>query len=271
MSVFDQRHWHHGIREGSVPRQALLGPKEPAPAKVLNVFGKGPFIFGCEHAGNRIPRSLGTLGLAKPELSRHIAWDIEAAQLTEKLSEALDCPAVLQRYSRLVYDCNRTASHPGAFVVDADGSRVSGNENLSAEEKLEREAAIYRPFHNTLSGLIDRRRWEGDRFAYVAVHSFNERVHGKPRPWHVGFLYNQQPAMSRHLIDWFRNNTTYEVGDNQPYSPLDAVEHTLRVQAETRSLPYTMVEVRNDLLRSETQIAEWATLLTRALRSFAQD
>ncbi|EAQ43980.1 putative N-formylglutamate amidohydrolase [Roseobacter sp. MED193] len=271
MSVFDQHPWDIGFQEGSVPRRPLLGAKEPTPAKVLNGSGKGPFVFGCEHAGNRIPKSLGTLGLTKAERSRHIAWDIGAAHLTEKLSEKLDSPAVLQRYSRLVFDCNRTASHPGAFVVEADGSNVSGNENLGKEEKLEREEAIYRPFHNTLSEITDRRRWMGERIAYVAVHSFNDQVHGETRPWHVGFLYNQRSGMSRFMIDWFQSNTEYEVGDNQPYSPLDAVDHTLRNQAETRGLPYTMVEIRNDLLRSERQIAVWAALLTQALRAFAKD
>jgi len=103
------------------------------------------------------------------------------------------------------------------------------------------------------------------------VHSFNDQVRGETRPWHVGFLYNQRSRMSQFLINWFRNNTDYQVGDNQPYSPLDAVDHTLRVQAEVRSIPYTMVEVRNDLLRTEKQIATWAALLARSLRAFVID
>lgn len=74
--------------------------------------------------------------------------------------------------------------------------------------------------------------------------------------------------MSRFLIDWFRRHTDYEVGDNQPYSPLDGVDHTLRVQAEARSVPYTMVEIRNDLLRTNKNIAMWAALLAQSLRAF---
>ncbi|MFG6585662.1 MULTISPECIES: N-formylglutamate amidohydrolase [unclassified Sulfitobacter] len=268
MSVCDQLAWDLRMENSPAKSDRLLCKADPPAVELLNERGTGGFVFGCEHAGNRIPLSLGSLGLSRAERTRHIAWDIGAARLTEKLSEKLDSPAVLQAYSRLVFDCNRTMDHPGAFVVDADGSYVSGNAGLNREEKSRREAEIYRPFHNALSAVLDRRRWVGERFSYVAVHSFNDEVRGQKRPWHVGFLYNQHSAMSHFLIDWFRKNTGYTIGDNQPYSPLDAVDHTLRVQAEVRSIPYTMIEVRNDLLRSDKSIAEWAALLTQALRAF---
>ena len=171
MLVFDQHRRDLCSPEARAKHNTLLGKVDPPPVKLLNEFGKGSFVFGCEHAGNRIPKALGTLGLTKIEQIRHIAWDVGAAQLTDKLSEKLDSPAVLQRYSRLVFDCNRTASHPGAFVVEADGAHVSGNAALSNADKHEREEAIYRPFHDALSGLTDRRRWSGERFAYVDILS----------------------------------------------------------------------------------------------------
>ncbi len=52
-------------------------------------------------------KSLGSLGLPAHELERHIAYDIGAEQVARGLSKRLDAPLVLQRYSRLVYDCNR--------------------------------------------------------------------------------------------------------------------------------------------------------------------
>jgi|TARA_R110002073_G_scaffold29145_1_gene92055 predicted N-formylglutamate amidohydrolase len=268
MSVCDQHLWDLYLAGDSKSTRGLLSEKDPFPVKLLNYAGAGLFVFGCEHAGNRIPSALEKLGLSEAERTRHIAWDIGAAQLTEKLSEKLDSPAVLQRYSRLVYDCNRTASHPGAFVVEADGTHVSANADLNAADRQARERAIYRPFHQTLSQLTDQRRLAGRNTAFVAVHSFNDMVRGQSRPWHVGFLYNQQPQMSRFLIDWFRRNTDFNVGDNQPYSPLDGVDHTLRVQAEARSIPYTMVEIRNDLLRTKEAVERWVALLAQALCAY---
>ena len=268
MSAFDPANWGaQSVRPGS-DHHAVLGPSDCPAVSVINGSGQGSFVFGCEHAGNRIPGSLGTLGLSRADLNRHIAWDIGAARLAEFLSDTLDSPAVLQAYSRLVYDCNRTASHPGAFVEEADGTFVAGNAALGAQEKAAREAAVYHPFHDGLSALLDRRRMAGERLSYVAVHSFNPEVRGQRRPWDVGFIYNQHATMSRFMIDWFRRHTGYAVGDNQPYSPLDAVDHTLRVQAEARSIPCTMIEVRNDHLRSEKGIGEWAVLIARALRAY---
>lgn len=247
----------------------MLSETEPTPARLFNPSGNGPFVFGCEHAGNRIPEALGTLGLTEAELTRHIAWDIGAARLTELIADGLDCPAVLQNYSRLVYDCNRTVDHEGAFVIDADGSFVKGNADLTTSEKLAREKAIYRPFHDKLTALIEHRLRHAERFGYVAVHSFNETVRGKQRPWHIGMIYNQHSTMSKFLIDWFRANTAYVVGDNEPYSPADAVDHTIRVQAEARSIPYTMIEVRNDLLRNGIGVMNWAVLISDALNEYA--
>ena len=89
MSVFDHHPWDLRQAENPSTARGLLRKTEPSPVKLLNNTGKGAFVFGCEHAGNRIPRALGTLGLSKAERTRHIAWDIGAARLTEKLSEKL--------------------------------------------------------------------------------------------------------------------------------------------------------------------------------------
>ncbi|HLZ79558.1 MAG TPA: N-formylglutamate amidohydrolase, partial [Sphingomonas sp.] len=94
------------------PDSNLLALDEPAPARVLRPRGASDFVLAADHAGRLIPRALGTLGLDESERSRHIAWDIGIAAVTESLSELLDAAAVLQTYSRLVIDCNRAPSHP---------------------------------------------------------------------------------------------------------------------------------------------------------------
>ncbi len=58
---------------------ASLLEGEEHPAIVVNGEGKSPYVLICEHASNRLPVKLGTLGLAADDLSRHIAWDIGAA------------------------------------------------------------------------------------------------------------------------------------------------------------------------------------------------
>ena len=43
----------------------LLAPDEPHPLEVLNRDADSDFLLICEHAGRRIPRALGTLGLGR--------------------------------------------------------------------------------------------------------------------------------------------------------------------------------------------------------------
>jgi hypothetical protein len=73
------------------------------------------FVLACDHAGNAIPRRLGSLGLDQDTLQRHVAWDIGAVGVARHLSALLDAPLVSQPYSRLVVDCNRGRKLPTSF------------------------------------------------------------------------------------------------------------------------------------------------------------
>src|SRR5690606_37264874 len=94
----------------------LLAPEDPPPVTIVNPTGSGPVLLICDHASNAVPRSLQGLGLTERDLHRHIAWDIGSAEVTRMLAEALDAPAVLGGYSRLVIDCNRRLDHPDSIV-----------------------------------------------------------------------------------------------------------------------------------------------------------
>ncbi|HVA13214.1 MAG TPA: N-formylglutamate amidohydrolase, partial [Stellaceae bacterium] len=89
----------------------LLTDDEPSPVALDRADGASPFVILCDHAGNRLPRALGTLDLSQDELGRHIAWDIGAGAVAARLGALLDAPVVQQRYSRLVIDCNRAPGH----------------------------------------------------------------------------------------------------------------------------------------------------------------
>lgn len=102
----------------------LLGPDDPPAWRVANDGGRAPLLLLCDHASNRIPASLGTLGLSPDELGRHIAWDIGAAAVTERMAVLLDAPALFTGYSRLVLDCNRHPGSPGASPATSDGVAI---------------------------------------------------------------------------------------------------------------------------------------------------
>lgn len=74
---------------------------------VENADGDSGILLVCEHASATLPARYGDLGLATETLSSHIAWDPGALAVARFLSQKLDATLVFQRFSRLIYDCNR--------------------------------------------------------------------------------------------------------------------------------------------------------------------
>jgi predicted N-formylglutamate amidohydrolase len=235
---------------------------EEAPALLVNGGGRSPYVLACEHASNRLPKSLGTLGLPESELQRHIAWDIGAEQVARLLSRLIDAALVLQRYSRLVYDCNRPPDSADAMPEISETTHIPGNRHLSPDEKLTRTREIYRPFHGTIADLLDRRAAEGTRSTVVTIHSFTPVYKGKPRAVELGILHDRDTGLADKLITRF---PTVDARLNEPYGPDDGVLHTLNLHAAPRGLRHVMIEIRNDFLLDERGQVEWAERLSAAL------
>ena len=123
--------------------EGLLGAGDPAPVEVVRPAATSPFFLTCEHAGRAFPDRLGTLGLAAPDLERHIAWDIGAAAVARGLSARVDAAIVAQRYSRLVVDCNRAPGAADLVVEVSEDTDVPGNQGLSEAAIEARAAAIF--------------------------------------------------------------------------------------------------------------------------------
>ena len=243
----------------------LLAPDEGDAEEVHN--GSGPFVLICEHASNRLPAALGDLGLTEADLQRHIAWDIGAAELAAGIAAQLSATTVLQRFSRLVIDCNRDPGDADAFIPYSEETEVPGNLGLDAAAKAERVAAIWEPFHTAIDRLLDRRRMAGQATALVTIHSFTTVYRGVARPWHVGVISTADRRLADGLLKALSADPALVVGDNEPYSAKDNVDYTIRRHGRDRRLPHVMIEVRNDLLRDAGGRAEWAQRLAAALAS----
>jgi predicted N-formylglutamate amidohydrolase len=235
---------------------------EEAPALLVNSGGRSSYVLVSEHASNRLPKSLGTLGLPESELQRHIAWDIGAEQVARLLSRLIDAPLVLQRYSRLAYDCNRPPDAADAIPEISETTHIPGNRRLSPDDKLMRTREIYRPFHATIADVLDRRAAEGTGSTVVTVHSFTPVYKGKPRAVELGILHDRDRGLADELITRF---PTVDARLNEPYGPDDGVLHTLNLHAAPRGLRHAMIEIRNDFLLDERGQADWAARLSAAL------
>ena len=240
---------------------SLLAADEPGPVELLRPEGPSRFLLTADHAGRAIPRSLGDLGVSAAERARHIAWDIGIAGVTRRLSALLDAPAVLQRYSRLVIDCNRPPHVAGAFPEVSEATEVPGNAGLSEAAKAARRGAIFEPYHAAIAREIEGR----GPVIYVAMHSFTPVYLGQARGMHVGLLYNRNPRFSRVLAEGMRVEPGLRVAENEPYRVSDETDYGVPVHAERRGLDYVEIEIRQDLIQDEAGQVEWAARLARLL------
>jgi len=244
---------------------SLLAPDEPDPVRLLNTGGKSDFVLIADHAGREIPRALGRLGVPESELLRHIAWDIGIAGVTERLAQALDAVAVLQRYSRLVIDCNRDPSSPTSIPEISEHTPIPGNTGLSPEQRQARVDAVFRPYHARIAALLDARAAEHRRSVLVAMHSFTPVFKGESRCMQVGVLYHRDAKLANIMLDLLRAEGDLAVGDNAPYAITDASDYAVPVHGEARGLPHVELEIRQDLIASADGQAAWAARLARLL------
>jgi len=228
--------------------------------------GGGSLLLVCEHASNRLPRSLGTLGLSSTDLERHIAWDPGALPVASGLAARLDATLITQRFSRLVVDCNRDPSAPDAIATRAEGIAIPGNADLATAERDLRFGAVWQPFHDALSRLLDRRRQSGRRTVLATVHTFTPTWHGVARPWHAGIISTEDRSLAEPILGALSRDAALVVGDNQPYSAKDNVDYTIRRHGKDRGLPHVMIEIRNDLVSSAPGQAEWVDRLAAVFR-----
>ncbi len=233
---------------------------------IVNAEGRSPVVLICEHASNHIPTSFASLGLKEADLQRHIAWDIGAQGTARLLSLLLDAPLILQRYSRLLYDCNRGPEMPGAIPEISETTEIPGNKNLSADDKLWRINHICRPFHHAIEQFLDTRAARDQRAIPVSIHSFTKVYKGKERAVELGLLFDRDPWLANHLVKSFPGFNTQL---NEPYGPKDGVMHLMNLHAAPRGLKHLMVEIRNDLIESERGQQQWAQRLSIPLQQAA--
>lgn len=251
-------------RPASAPDDAASDAEGFRPVEEINPHGAAPFVLLCDHASNALPARYGTLGLDAAELDRHIGWDIGAAEVTRHLAEMLDAPAVLSGFSRLLIDPNRGADDPTLVMKLSDGAIVPGNRNADAVETELRRRRYWQPYQDAIAARLDAKLAAGPPPAVVSVHSFTPVWRGRPRPWHIGILWDRDPRLPLALIGRLREEPGLVVGDNEPYSGR-LKNDTMYRHGTGRGLPHALVEIRQDLIDTRHGAAEWAALLARAL------
>jgi len=247
----------------------IAGQEELSYCVVPGRIDRG-LILLCDHAGNAMPPGYGTLGLPPEQLKRHIAYDIGAAAVTRALAAALQVPAVLTRYSRLLIDPNRGRDDPTLIMRLSDGAVVPGNRKLDAVEREERLRLYYEPYHRAVDEVIDSFLEAGVAPVLLSIHSFTESWKLLPRPWHVGVLFGDDARLARPLLDAFYAEGDLIVGENEPYAG-QLEGDCLWQHGAQRGIASAIVEIRQDLIRDAAGQEAWSERMRRIAEKALQD
>lgn len=256
----------------------LLTPEEPPALEWVNRQGSSPVVLLCDHAANRVPRSLHNLGLTSAQLSSHIAWDPGAAEVARSLSAQLDAPLILSNYSRLVIDCNRPLISPESIPEVSAEIPIPGNQRLTPAAQQTRIDTLFHPYHQAIAELLDERQQLNEpqqlgalpATLLLSIHSFTPVLASSPpRPWHVGVSFRTDARLADALCAILQDDVSLCVGYNQPYDIDDIYDYAIPVHGEGRGLPCAMIELRQDGVQNRQQAHAWADRLARACRLVA--
>lgn len=255
------------------PRKIISAGEAP-PVRVVNPSGSGLGVIVVDHASNRVPKALKDMGLKKNTLKQHIAWDIGAEDASLYLSRALDMPAVVAEYSRLVIDLNRAPAHIECIPEVSDHITIPANKSLSKKQRDQRLKEVYWPYQKTIGTVVDRFVKKKKVPFILSVHSYTPEMDGKKRPWHIALLWNKEREIARKVVQNIRRaHPDILVGENEPYTLKgDRFQgSTVWRHAEERGLPYIFVEFRQDLVDTRKKAQDWAALLLEAIRPVLDD
>jgi predicted N-formylglutamate amidohydrolase len=243
----------------------LLEADEPPPVLEYRRDGRSPFVIAVDHAGRRIPKRLGNLGLPLSELDRHTALDVGALEVAMRVSATLDAPLVAQRYSRLVIDCNRTPGAETSIPTMAESLEVPGNVGLSEEEIAARRSEIFEPYHARLRAVLYERQAARRPTILVTQHTMTNVLKGVRRKMHAAVLYERDRRFAGIVLEMLRRNEELLIAENEPYL-VQLTHYTVPHHAEPHALPYVEVEIRQDLVTDEAGQTEWAHRIADALQ-----
>lgn len=227
----------------------------------------GGILIIADHASNRVPEGVD-LGIDGELLNRHIAIDIGVAEVADQMVAANngdgDVSAWLANVSRLVCDFNRDLDAPGLLPEVSDGHEIPGNV-LCAQGRSTRLARYFHAYHDELEAQLTA----AEPALILSLHSFTPALAtcDKPRPWHVGVLYNEDDRAARIAIPLLEAEGLV-VGDQLPYSG-KVLNATMNRHAEAHGRPYLGIEIRQDQIGDAAGQALWAERMARICHKVA--
>jgi predicted N-formylglutamate amidohydrolase len=247
-----------------------MQPPSPTPATfapLRRIEGRmaGGALFLCDHASPALPQAYGDLGLTPDHFTRHIAYDIGAAALTEALAARFEAPALLTTFSRLLIDPNRGADDPTLVMRISDRALSPGNARIDEREVAERKARYWQPYRDAIEETARAMQAAGCVPALISIHSFTPIWRGKPRQWQAAVLWDCDDRLAKPILQGLRAQGL-ETGDNEPYDGALRGD-TMFDHGTLPGRPHILIEIRQDLIADAAGVAEWAAHLAQLLQN----
>lgn len=229
---------------------------------IQNADSPNRLLFTVDHASRHIPAPYDNLGLTDISvLHRHIAWDIGIEDVTRRLSEKLTGTAIYARFSRLLLDANRYPTDAALIPEMSDGIEVPANKGISDDERQQRIARYFHPYHDAITDLLEQKIDQHTDPLLISMHSFTPVMNDFERPWHIGVLWDQDERVAKPMLEFLRQNSSLVVGDNEPYSARDPLGYTMSAHGTDRNVPHVAIEIRQDLIDTHQGAEKWACIM----------
>jgi len=248
---------------GTMPDQTAPDTPFIPLRQIAGALDRGALLV-CDHASAALPEDVGDLGLSADHFTRHIAYDIGAADLTRRLASLLDAPALMTGFSRLLIDPNRGADDPTLVMRISDRAVIPGNARIDAAEIERRRRLYWQPYRDAIAALSKTMGAAGPLPALISIHSFTPVWRGHSRPWHAGLLWDCDDRLARPLLQGLRGFGDNVVGDNEPYDGALRGD-TMFDHGTLPGLAHVLIEVRQDLIATPEGVEHWAQRLASLL------
>jgi len=231
--------------------------------EILEAERTAPLLLTCEHASNELPPPYAWPPTDLWLVNTHWAVDLGVAEVTRALAAALEVPAVLSGFSRLLVDANREAGDPTLFRTVADGRTVGLNARLTDAERRERVARFHAPYHAAIDLLLMRYPAAG---LIVSMHSFTPVYeNGPPRVMEIGVLFDREDAIAAVVMDSLTADG-WAVAANEPYSGKAGLIYAADHHASRHGRRALELEIRQDLAADEGRRGALVQSIAKALR-----
>ncbi len=238
------------------------------PAELINPQGDFPLLLVCEHASDHIPIELNDLGVSAETRKSHAVYDIGAREVAFELSRILNCPLIISNVSRIVIDCNRDPFSVAAVPAKSEVHTIPGNKNITKEEHERRVQLYYNPFHDLVEEFLNNNT---ELSSLIAIHSFTPVFFGVDRHVDLGVLFDEDSRLAELLLRKLIKIDNLRVVPNEPYKPDPKVVHTVQRHALKRNMPHLMIEIRNSLIRTQTNQEKMGNLLSTPIKQSVEN